>query len=159
MAYRNTPDRDRVQNQTGEKPTRWDKTGSVVEVKGFDRYVVKIDGTGRLSMRNRKFLSKFIPYGKSDPNTQYHDNDDASFRSTPRRPESDTQYHDDDDSSFHPIESGESSDDYNDGGRPVRKRGKPDRLQVTGSGKSYKPNVQSVKVTSFPLRLGGGGRA
>ena len=51
----------------------------------------------------------------------------------------------------------ESRDDYNDGRRPVRKRGKPDRLQVTGAGKSYKPNVQSVKVTSFPLRLEGGG--
>ena len=50
----------------------------------------------------------------------------------------------------------ESSDDYNDGRRPVRKRGKPDRLQVTGAGKSYKPKVQSVKVTSFPLRLEGG---
>ena len=63
----------RVQNQTGEKPTRWDNTGVVVEVKGFDQYVVKMDGTGRLSMRNRKFLRKFIPYGKSDPITQYHD--------------------------------------------------------------------------------------
>ena len=110
----------RVQNQTREKPTRWDNTGVVVEVKGFDQYVVKMDGTGRLSMRNRKFLRKFIPYGKSDPITQYHDNDDASFRPTPRSPESDTQCHDDDDSSIRPTESGESSDDYNDGGRPIR---------------------------------------
>ena len=132
-------DNVRVQNQTGEKPTRWDNTGVVVEVKEFDQYVVKMDGTGRLSLRNRKFLRKIIPYGKSEMCTQYHDSDDASFRSTPRRPESDTQYHDGDDSSFRPTEPRvrpgidthvgrddyhdvrESSDDYNDGKSPVRK--------------------------------------
>ena len=147
----------RVQNQTGEKPTRWDNTGVVVEVKEFDQYLVKMDGTGRLSLRNRKFLRKIVPYGKSEMSTQYHANDDASFCPTPRRPKSGAQCHEDDDSSFRPVESGESSDDYNDGGRPVRKRGRPDRLQVTGAGKSYKPQVQSVNVSSFPLTLERGG--
>ena len=150
-------DNVRVRNQTGEKPTRWDDTGVVVKVKEFDQYLVKMDRTGRLSLRNRKFLRKIIPYGKSETSTQYHDNDDAGFCPTPRRPKAGTQYHDDDDSSFCPIESGESGDDYNDGRRLVRKRSKPDRLQVTGAVKSYKPSVQTVKVTYFPLRLGGGG--
>ena len=76
----------RVKNQTREKPTRWDNTGVLVEVKGFDQYVVKMDGTGRLSLRNRKFLRKFVLYGKSETNTQYHDSDDASFRPAPRKP-------------------------------------------------------------------------
>ena len=48
-------DNVRVQNQTGEKPTRWDNTGVVVEIEEFDQYMVKMEDTGRLSLRNRKF--------------------------------------------------------------------------------------------------------
>jgi len=51
----------RVQNQTGPHPLKWDKTGHVVEVKQFDQYIVKMDGSGRTTLRNRKFLRKFIP--------------------------------------------------------------------------------------------------
>ena len=52
---------DRVffQNQTGNHPLRWDRTGSVIEVKQFDQYAVKVDGSGRFTLRNRKFLRKF----------------------------------------------------------------------------------------------------
>ena len=39
----------RVQNQQGESPKRWHKTGMVVEVKPFDQYMVKVHGTGRLT--------------------------------------------------------------------------------------------------------------
>ena len=65
----------RVQNQTGEKPTRWDHTGVVVEVKDFNQYLVKMDGTRRLCLPNSKFLRRFVPYGKSG-NEGAH-NDDA----------------------------------------------------------------------------------
>ena len=34
-----------VQNQTGNKPNRWDQMGLVVEVKGYDQYVVVMDGS------------------------------------------------------------------------------------------------------------------
>ena len=47
-----------VQNQMGNHPSKWDITGVVVEVKDFDQYVLKIDGSGRLTLRNRKFLRK-----------------------------------------------------------------------------------------------------
>ena len=50
-----------VQNQVGNKPRRWDKTGVVMECNKFDQYVVKIDGTGRLTKRNRKFLRRLTP--------------------------------------------------------------------------------------------------
>ena len=33
-----------------------------MEVKEFDQYVLKIDGSGRLTLRNRKFLRKITPY-------------------------------------------------------------------------------------------------
>lgn len=51
----------RVQNQVGPNPNRWDKTGIVVEVRQFDQYVVRIDGSGRVTLRNRKFLRQYEP--------------------------------------------------------------------------------------------------
>lgn len=54
-------DHVRIQNQTGQFPTKWDKTGRITEVKQFDQYVVKTDGSGRSTLRNRKFLRKFMP--------------------------------------------------------------------------------------------------
>ena len=54
-------DRCFVQNQTGNYPKRWDRTGVVVEVGQHDQYAVKIDGSGRITIRNRRFLRKFEP--------------------------------------------------------------------------------------------------
>jgi hypothetical protein len=51
----------RIQNQTGQFPTKWDKTGRVVEVRQFNQYVVRVDGSGRATLRNRKFLRKYKP--------------------------------------------------------------------------------------------------
>ena len=45
-----------IQNQKGNSSKRWDCTGTIVEVKEHDQYVVKVDGSGRLTTRNRKFL-------------------------------------------------------------------------------------------------------
>ena len=50
-----------IQNQKGNKPTRWDCTGTVVDVYPNDQYMVKVDGSGRLTMRNRKFLRPIKP--------------------------------------------------------------------------------------------------
>ena len=36
----------------------------MVEVLPFDQYRVKIDGTGRSSLRNRKFLRAITPYSQ-----------------------------------------------------------------------------------------------
>ena len=52
----------RIQNQTGRFPRKWDKTGRVVEVRQYDQYVIRTDGSGRLMVRNRKFLRRYIPY-------------------------------------------------------------------------------------------------
>ena len=51
-----------VQNQTGNKPKRWDRSGVIVEVKEHEQYLIKMDGTGRPSLRNRQFLRPIIPY-------------------------------------------------------------------------------------------------
>ncbi len=49
----------RIQNQTGAHPTRWDKTGVIIEVRQFNQYAVRVDGSGRITIRNRKFLRKY----------------------------------------------------------------------------------------------------
>jgi hypothetical protein len=51
-----------VQNQQGNKPNRLDRTGLVVEVKPNDQYLVKMDGSGSASLRNRRFLRPTTPY-------------------------------------------------------------------------------------------------
>ena len=51
-----------VQNQTGPHSLKWDRSGMVVEVLPFDQYKIKMDGSGRLSLRNRKFLKPITPF-------------------------------------------------------------------------------------------------
>ena len=41
----------RLQNQAGDNPKRWNNTGIIVECKGFNQYLVKNDGRGRLTLR------------------------------------------------------------------------------------------------------------
>ena len=47
-----------IQNQTGNYPRRWDKTGVVIRAKGFDQYQIMTHGSRRITLRNRKFLRK-----------------------------------------------------------------------------------------------------
>ena len=49
-----------IQNQRGIDPKRWSKSGKIVEKLDFDQYLVKVDGGGRLTRRNRRFLKKII---------------------------------------------------------------------------------------------------
>ena len=60
-------DHVRTQNQTGTHPTKWDKTGLVIEVRQFDQYVIRVDGSGRITLRNRKFLRKYQPVQTKQP--------------------------------------------------------------------------------------------
>ena len=56
-----------IQNQTGNNPRRWERTGIILEAKDYDQYLVKVDGTGRATLRNRKFLRKFTPINNPTP--------------------------------------------------------------------------------------------
>ena len=51
-----------IQNQRGHTAKKWDKSGTVVEVMGHDQYRIKVDGTGRTTLRNRRFLRPFTPF-------------------------------------------------------------------------------------------------
>ncbi len=57
----------RIQNQVGQHPTKWDRTGTVIEVRQFHQYIVRVDGSGRQTLRNRKFLRKYTPMYPSPP--------------------------------------------------------------------------------------------
>ena len=55
-----------LQNLTGNHPLRWERTGKVVEVRQFHQYVIRVDGSGRITLRNRQHLRKFTPFNE-DP--------------------------------------------------------------------------------------------
>ena len=50
-----------IQNQHGKEPLRWDKSGTVVENRGNQQYSIKMDGSGRMTLRNRRFLRVIKP--------------------------------------------------------------------------------------------------
>ena len=52
-----------IQNQrgAGKIAKRWDRTGVVIEDLGYNKYRVRIDGSGRVTDRNRQFLRLFKP--------------------------------------------------------------------------------------------------
>ena len=60
-------DHVRIQNQTGPHPTKWDQTGIVIEVHQFDQYVVCVDGSGLVTLRNKKFLRRYTPAVSCQP--------------------------------------------------------------------------------------------
>ena len=51
-----------IQNLIGNHPRRWERTGIVVEVRQYHQYVIRVDGTGRVTIRNRQHLRKFTPF-------------------------------------------------------------------------------------------------
>ena len=62
-----------VQNQTGRHPLKWDKSGTIIETSPFDQYKVKMDGSGRVSIRNRRFLKQITPFTAVAPPLPAHD--------------------------------------------------------------------------------------
>ena len=62
-------DRVMVQNQSGPKPNRWDRSGVVVEVKPHGQHLVRMDGSRRVTLRNRQFVRKVEPLVAADRGT------------------------------------------------------------------------------------------
>ena len=58
-----------IQNQhgAGKIAKRWDKTWLVLENMGYNKYRVKIDGSGRVTDRNRQYLRQFSPVTSQQP--------------------------------------------------------------------------------------------
>ena len=147
-----------VQNQVGNYPSRWDITGIVVEVRDNDQYVVRVDGSGRMTLRNRRFLRKITPYSMTKhfktsdipvsqsqsqapeptptvPAPEPETRAEPEFRAPPIHPVQPTPV-----TEPSPVPVSEPCLE------PVVRRSsrvskEPDRLVVTGTGKSY---VQAV---------------
>ena len=51
-----------VQDQTGQTPRKWNKSGVILESLPHNSYLVKIDGSNKVTKRNRQFLRSFVPF-------------------------------------------------------------------------------------------------
>jgi hypothetical protein len=51
-----------VQNQRGPHANKWDLSGVITEVLPYDSYLIKMDGSGRVTKRNRQFIKTIIPF-------------------------------------------------------------------------------------------------
>ena len=56
-----------VQNQSGNHPRNWDRRGVVVAALPFRQYQIMLDGSRRMTLRNRKFLRAFVPLAHTTP--------------------------------------------------------------------------------------------
>ena len=58
-----------VQNQhgAGKIAKRWDRSGTVIEDLGYNKYRIRVDGSGRVTDRNRQFLRQFSSVTLSKP--------------------------------------------------------------------------------------------
>ena len=79
-------DKVRIQNLRGTRPLKWDRTGEVVEVRQFDQYVVRVDGSRRPTLRNRKHLRRIEPLHRAPAPRII--NDDLIHLGTPMAPHS-----------------------------------------------------------------------
>ena len=59
-----------IQNMTGPHPKKWMRTGTVIENLGNRQYSVRVDGSRRLILRNRKNLKRIKPIQEKDPQPQ-----------------------------------------------------------------------------------------
>ena len=67
-----------VQNQMGNFPRKWDKTGVIVESRPHQQYVIRLDGSRRATLRNRKFIREYTPW--QDNNIKRYNNMQMSPR-------------------------------------------------------------------------------
>ena len=82
LSMLNVGDRVRIQNQVGLNPRKWDRTGSIIEKRPYDQYVIRVDGSGRVTPRNRKFLRKYTPVIEPRPPIHLDDHIKQAIRPT-----------------------------------------------------------------------------
>ena len=56
-----------VQNQRGNYPKRWERTGQIVDILPNRQYNIRMDGSGRITLRNRRFLKPTITQALPNP--------------------------------------------------------------------------------------------
>ena len=122
-----------MQNQTGPHPNKWDKTGSIVEVRQHDQYATKIDGSGKITLRNRKFLHKFSPVLYDRPIRSIYD--DLATRVTGLTPVVTPQLPDENNSMTHATPTGNTSSPTLAPARTPQRKTTPDAVTPTTTGR------------------------
>jgi hypothetical protein len=56
----------RMRNMAGNNPGKWDKTGIVTQIGEHGKYLVRVDGSRHVTLRNRQFLQKYTRYCVQD---------------------------------------------------------------------------------------------
>ena len=59
-----------IQNQTGPRAKKWDKTGTIVEILPYNQFRIRVDGSGNVTLRNRQFIRKIGAGNSHDALTQ-----------------------------------------------------------------------------------------
>ena len=68
LSQLNVGDPVQVQNQHGSMPRRWHTTGHIVEKLDNQQFRIRVDGSNRVTVRNRRFLRKILPVvGSPEP--------------------------------------------------------------------------------------------
>ena len=62
LAELNPGDNVYIQDQTGPTPRKWSKSGVILQSLPHNSFLLKVDGSGRTTRRNRQFLRKFTPF-------------------------------------------------------------------------------------------------
>ena len=140
----------RVQNQTGPHPNKWDKTGRIVEVRQNDQYVIKIDGSGRITLRNRKFLRKFIPVYYDRPTRSIYD--DLATRVTGQTPLVTPQLPDEGDPATPATQAGHTPSPTVTSARTPQRETTPDAVTPTTPGRNTprRPILQTPRPARAP---------
>ena len=50
-----------IQNGHGNHPKKWGLSGEIMEALPHHKYLIQVDGSRRLTTRNRKFIKSYIP--------------------------------------------------------------------------------------------------
>ena len=66
-----------IQNQKGNEPLKWDRSGVIIERLPHDQYTVRMDGSGRITLRNRRFLRRIRPVYPRNVTTDELDRNDS----------------------------------------------------------------------------------
>ena len=78
-----------IQNQTGNRPKKWHSTGYIADTLPNRQYKVVVDGSRRVSLRNRKFLRKIDPICRKMAFDSTADNSN-NYNGTPETPQAPT---------------------------------------------------------------------
>ena len=59
-----------VQDQVSPSPKRWSKSGQVLESLPYDSFLIKLDGSNKVTKRNRQYLRRFQPFHSPESDDQ-----------------------------------------------------------------------------------------